>query len=1791
MNKLSLKAKVLISLGLIGLLSGATIASMFAFAKHSDEVNGAYSNLKPEELRNDFSAIRDEEGNLKPEISILDPSKKNIVAFLDETYTKFMFANDESKQYDFDEFFNKYFEIYQESFILEVKYGSFSFYNEYVTAVKPLQFIDFTKWFFNNVAWGPDLLTLESFRIVPGVEQNGNAITLGSHSTVHKESSEIKFFPDAFFGSMPIYSGASGSGNASDALTYSLFSDRTSKANIDAFFESIEVASAVKNAIARNNASVFLSLVMPERLVGKKFLVLKNDPIKDDDFHEVKREKQRGKGSIVLSANATESEFSKYLDDNNLDSSKYSFNNFELATVTAVDSSSNDGNPYLEVTFNFDHDASSHRYRMFEGEVDPLWYATYQSYKKSLDNQIVSFLDFYDIKAYEKNSNGTDSNSLWAYKTNEGYKFFRSQVEAINSIDELKNYNDLPVSEKTKLREYVVESLNVKENILEIKLDGMQINFDANKMDNKDIEIFNEVKFALGYTGAITPIALQAGPEDVKAKDADGNQLKGLDSRNYQVFVETYDGLVDKILNKYPHLRVKRTGPHIVKKLNSKFVYEYSIEDGDYYGLNDTDRIGLPLLMAASLPGFKGLSTDFLKYVGAHEYGHHYTLDQSQALNENQRAVIVGGLSTRGGLNESSYYSIDALKNYLYARTNLDITRVNSLGNESETGSFVNFIFKKKDGSTEKETKEDIWGSTSSKRDNVYEIIDNKKRRFLQDFDGLVKAAELRNVHLGDLFIANSFDEESGTLNPFISGIAKVFTKTGENNYKFTEVQAKEILKIVRDGMGTEWNAEALVFDNNNSNRFEINPVTFSGQGEERQVTSINMFNKDGSPVISVPLNTPLTANDLAYIDSQIQIIRSSFNNVISRFVSESGWNDISTSFGGEVKVGATGILNASNGETIKNNLLFRNDDVEIDPSSNNVLDDNNQRKAFEYTAIASTGTLLNQTASILSSGYASFNSQENPHTYGNYALSQTNNTFVFVSGEQGSRTKVASYTVPWIQNNGTLARLTRPNDRILENIRGLGFDLNAAFQTSFHTEFWRSIAGIVGSASQNQANDIIFLNDENLKIDQTRFVSSESQNEYLRENVKKIALNNVNNRLNGNDSLYSAYADGVGLEIRTGNSTNIMPVFTNMQNLFEFASLDYSKAKLVSVEVKDNGTQSATFNWDIDYVKTKFNLDKLKAELLKNKDARIQEIANDEQKLANEAILRFRNSNHMLFVKDFNPAKELKANLAIFSKEYGIHFNDHGFRNSFVFDFSKITDAQEQRTKFDAEKLQEEFAKYVTRLFKDDAPDKINDIVDSLNTQDLYRLTGNLMWFDNHGDTSDGQFDILIPSFSDGQPSSDVLNYNLTRVEPLLNDKFTDYIYNIAETLTRDYVQTTYVPNWKDFEGLPNFISGVTEAQTGLDYIVDATGLKFWNDRINNQNNINRSVYQAIRAAKYDKYLPLVKDIFFEFIQDKKVLDVQLRTLRQIVTSGEIKSKNADGTTSTRKLTSEELAKYQTRYNSFLELSVQQTSDRNEKTGKIRSRVYGDFLNTQRRTMASSEMRNSSYFANLITRNNGYFKDRFQKEKIGMELYDENADQIIDDSIRLKDFNGEAITSRPKAFFVSQLLNYGVGSRSISGIFRNKNKDAVAMYGYISNEEAKDVKWIKFTDLKTKEEKYLPVNIAKTNNVFYLEKQGDLSSKKTVEDLGYTSWVSDFAVMGKYRDALLKPRHSYLVEFVNAEKQFVADVKLGNLDYISENGKTNSQASIKVVKGDENKKEEKGKSVILVDFQFNITG
>ncbi|VEU73322.1 Uncharacterised protein (plasmid) [Mycoplasmopsis gallopavonis] len=189
-KKLSLKLKVLIASGLIAAGVGASYGAVWAYAQNSDEVKGSFPPFSKEALKNNYASIK-EEGVLTPQLGILDPLKEKKVADLNEDATEFWFLNKPEERMDLDTFFQKYYEIYQEGFILEVKYASFSFFDEYVLAVRPKQFIDFSKWFMTNVAWGPDILTLESFRIVKGAEQRGNSITLGSHSTDKKNQVKL----------------------------------------------------------------------------------------------------------------------------------------------------------------------------------------------------------------------------------------------------------------------------------------------------------------------------------------------------------------------------------------------------------------------------------------------------------------------------------------------------------------------------------------------------------------------------------------------------------------------------------------------------------------------------------------------------------------------------------------------------------------------------------------------------------------------------------------------------------------------------------------------------------------------------------------------------------------------------------------------------------------------------------------------------------------------------------------------------------------------------------------------------------------------------------------------------------------------------------------------------------------------------------------------------------------------------------------------------------------------------------------------------------------------------------------------------------------------------------------------------------------------------------------------------------------------------------------------------------------------------------------------------------------
>ncbi|UWD34528.1 PDxFFG protein [Mesomycoplasma molare] len=1781
-KKLSLTAKVLISSGIILTSSAAAIGGAFLFANLSDEVNGSKSNLTSEELKNDYSKIYDSDRNLKPQLSVKDPLKKQTVALLNEEGTEFWFKNNPNTKYNFEDFFQKYYEKYEESFILEVKYGSFSFYNEYVLAVRPKQFIEFTKWFFTNVSWGPDLVTLESFRLVPGVEQNGNAITLGSHSTLHKEVSEIKFFPDAFFGSLPIYSELSGRGNSTDSLTYLGFRNLQDKKTIDVFLKSIPSISAIKNANSSSENNAFLSLLIPSKLLNKEFKVLPN-----------RTAGENGRGTLLFNKDITEEEYTKILKENKLNINNFPFSSLEKAIVTSTNSVLNDSNPVFTLELTFPNLDSNNKLnlRMTEGEISSKWLVSYYTLKSEIDRDIKHFLDFYDVTSYK-------NRKIFEFTENNKKYFYKSKIEALNKNKTLKNYSNLPEDIKAKLVELTVKDIDVVDAKLHITFVNSQNEENTVIYDSKNIDEFEQefefLKEALGYKGSLNPVTISYGPENLSLKDEDGNPITGLDSRNYQVYYETYSGIIKSITKKYPHLLKKQNGPHIAKKLNDKGYYEYSLENGEFRGFQSSDRIGLPLVLGATLDDFQGISIDFLKYVTAHEYGHHFTLDQNKALNTGENALVIGGLGTRSGINIDSYYSKIGLKNYLLARSNLDFERVNAFGKPSEKGQFIRFKYIKDDGSEVTESDNDIWGNANPKAD-IYSVIKNKERRFLQTFEGLEEAAKLRNVKLRDLFLANSFDEHSGTLNPEISGSTKSFVKkeieidgVKKTTYVAETVTLKNILNELTDGKGNKI-SDLVTFTSDTTFDLEIVKLEekIAEDGTKQTLAKeIRMFNADGTPVINIPLNEPLDKASLDFIKERTNSIKTSLENtVVTTFIS-SGWNTSNSFLGGTISPSFRTFLSSESGSILKSNLLNRNDNSEINPENNKLLEENNPRNSKEYLSINSNEELGLQVNNIIE---VAKNFEDN-RSSGRAYEGQIGNVLTFVNGSNDNYNSEIKFSFPLVARGQSRFLFNMYQNGLENNIKTVSenFDIpvNGKIQTNPAYLFARFGTNILNSNQLFESPEFIFLNEQNQisSNDELRNAFNSKNIEKIKSLVNKIAFNTPSKNFESSENgtnLYFAFSNSISvIELTTNaNRKEKTIAFNNLKNFFEFASIDFSKATLVNVKTNSlTSKQEPTFNWDIEYVKTKFNFDKFKESLLANEKeqaSKKEEIRNaSEQFIANELMKRFRKTHYFLTIKDFNPIKELVNNQAIFSKEFGIEMHNPDFLEGIVFDlnaFSKV----DQEIKYDANKLQSILKDFIIKTLEHE--NNLSEILETINTQDLYRLIGNIITWKNNGIAQRITLgELVFNSFNNGKPSTDVINYNLTRVEPSISDKFTDYIYSIAETLTRDYVQTTYVPSFSDFGNLPNYLKGLSESKTGLDYVVDATELRIWNERKNNFDVSASSISQAGRAIKFEEYIPLTKNIYIEAAETIEQYRQIISIYRQQVQ--EIMLNSSDGRDRSKEI--EELDKKIKEITS----KIKEATDRRfDKVIPIKNKIYGSYIS--RNITPRDDDKTSSYFGNFMTRNNGYFKDKVEKEKIGLELYDDQRNEIVDNTIRLKDFDGNKINTRAKAFFVSQVLNYGVGNRKVSGLFRNKEKDAVALYGFVKNEEANKIKRIRFTDIFTNEVKYLEVNFKDTNNLFYLSKQGDINSKVTLNDLGYSSWVSDYGIMAKYRDTLLKPKHKYFVDFVDENNNFVSEVSLGDLSSISENGKTDLQASIKMYKNESNK------TIIDIDYQFNITG
>ncbi|MGV2392581.1 UNVERIFIED_CONTAM: hypothetical protein O8I53_06215 [Campylobacter lari] len=122
-------------------------------------------------------------------------------------------------------------------------------------------------------------------------------------------------------------------------------------------------------------------------------------------------------------------------------------------------------------------------------------------------------------------------------------------------------------------------------------------------------------------------------------------------------------------------------------------------------------------------PSFKGISTDFLKFVGAHEYGHHMTLNGAQDLgNDGTHAIFTSALTPNGTPNINNYYSRDVVDLYLKARTHIALSTkrlLDEFGVEKDYGEYPVFNFaKKENGKISYEDKaNDILKSMETEKD------------------------------------------------------------------------------------------------------------------------------------------------------------------------------------------------------------------------------------------------------------------------------------------------------------------------------------------------------------------------------------------------------------------------------------------------------------------------------------------------------------------------------------------------------------------------------------------------------------------------------------------------------------------------------------------------------------------------------------------------------------------------------------------------------------------------------------------------------------------------------------------------------------------------------------------------------------------------------------------------------------------------------------------------------------------------------------------------------------------
>ncbi|MDW2923480.1 PDxFFG protein [Mesomycoplasma ovipneumoniae] len=1892
--------------------------------------------------------------------------------------------------------------------IFELKLGVMKFVNEYWDAISPSEFLDYAKWFTKNVAWGPDALTLEHFALKKGVTRSGNNLLLGQHSAVRKEEARIEFFPDSFFGSFPIYSELAGRGNAPDNLTYKIFEDAISKEALDEYFRKIpqqqvlanydktKVVAGIPAADLVKNEKIYLYDIVKilkgtfgdnQEILDKleKFKEPENFFVFENEGQTIDDVKKKFELATLMFAHENDIQLPKNYSLNFPQDFEKTYKIHDISdTIRASLKNDENNTPRGILSLKLEDpesDSTSEDQKTPANDQDTTDFFITQNVNPDIITLIAAelatkisqkvdeivkngFYDLYNLNhpvgktigIYQKDSNnrlffplGTRSESPSIEAQNEYLSEFDTNLWSSYQIKSLKKLS------KTELEVELTDPNDAEGSTKTIKfnLDPENPNY------AKNVEEFNSFKIAVDWKNRAIPKVIQ---EIETLKD-------GKTTTVYQLYGEIFDGLIDKVLRDKLTNGEDLVGTYVDFDIDPETgLKKYTTKRGEFVGYSHSSRIPYIALLKASSPFFKTTGINYLKYVGAHEYGHHQTLNYAQDNSDPDSNVVLNAISTNAGLGLQSFYNFDVLQLYLNARSSgLSLRKASPSLNPEDKGIYPNFSF---DSENNFESESQIFGSNENQ--NIDELISKKSRRFLQTIEGLKTAADIRKLKLYDLFLLNSIDPDSGTINPGTSGISKFFrnrnqdlksnseNESSENIEKQTGfIDSSDVQGIFANSL-TDGAGNKIQFDEEGKIRvadFEPGPdrTTFTN-------LKVHLFYENGKPVID-----PLTfknPNSLGELQQKIKQIQDEFDNKIVKNFRDNGWDSSPQSF-----------------------TRFSPSSPLFEKSLQSILHNPVENQAFFGTIIGQNPQNLKVSVEIPDSVFdlSQFLTQVQlsltaPQPVANLANELLNKQgslgfkfddfFKLLKGTQPSSSDELSQVFKAFQESFNFRDVIQPLlDSIITISNQDGSDLHAnlinisIFKDSLfkritqivstlktlYTVYFQTLAKALSLDSQNSdsavetltrafSNRLEFelyknvdkfikftdkdgksISPSHLFVSLDEFYISTPNNEdfwqltngpifagsyfgkiisvngnqYYQNpkydfnvRIQTQAQSQLDNVLdqsdfdNEDENLSTRWTSPLGKLLKFSSVTDEKPFFgiaqdfkfnvlnskidkskiyldawdktlfgfdyqnnyfayQNNNNQTEFSSiadfLEFISIDPFALKISKKGEGEFVRDWNFDYVNSKFDLYKYSFDNLSKNfkfkenqaenslprwtkgekfDSKIEkllsifdisqeELQQNLQNFANMLMEAFEQSTLNLLIKNVKIDKKNIDHLFLSSVGF------MGFKN-----FARKTQQNLPATKFG--KLTDINDKIKISWLTFAGFDETNSLVlddesfvnSDLNDPEKSEVFGWLKDFLSQAKIEAKDLDLFKLQYLVGtktfvdygvgkinriqqfqRMNSDLeLSWfrakNSARFETKPDDFFSNYVYNFPESLTRDYIQIHYSPSDKTLDNIMPGYKNISESNTGNEYFVDAIYTRKWiknfipafdiaqgfsqtlispftnffltnNVTSKNSENLNalyKNLTETFKKAQdqelYNQSFVISQKEQKEIAEienqpkPQKFIDQTLTNIENQDKIQKIKNKN--------KIQKDEI---------FAQISVELSRILSAYKGELAdSKKYSD--GNIQPVVGSFRWRNS-YINQNVSTNNGFFKDRFQRKVLNWELYDDNLEPVEDNTIRITNLKGEKVTNRPEAFWYYSLKTQGVGQRSLSGIWRDSKQDRVAFWGFLKNEDAEKAKYLTLEDEQTAQKFYIKLASNDTNNIFYLKKQADLSTKWTLKDEGYSSWISSWSIIGEFKNALLRPGaeglKKFRIYFSDENRHEIEGLfTLGKSKYLAENGK-----------------------------------